>query len=296
MNVEDLRYARAVARHGSFSAAARACSVSQPALSKSIAQLEGGLGARLFDRSPQGASLTSFGEHMLPLIDAAINGVDGLLAGARDAVADARQTIRLGVSPLIDSALIAHAFAACRDLLAGRTLLLREANMTPLRDALLNGDLDLVLIPAVTTIDGCEQRTVYQEPIAILKPPDSIASEPLGAVTLEAVSGDPLILVPDQCGLTAFTNNLFADSDIAMRRYPGEAASYQVLEEWTGLGLGSALLPVSKLNNPQRARELRHHGQPILISYQAVWQTQSPVATHIATLVDAIATASDTSN
>jgi DNA-binding transcriptional LysR family regulator len=296
LNIDDLRYARAAARHGSFSAAARACLVSQPALSKSIAQLEGGLGGKLFDRSTRGASLTPLGTQVLPLIGAAVNAVDGLIAAAQAATTDARQTIRLGVSPLIDSGLVAHAFAACRDLLADRTLLLREANMTPLRNALLNGDLDLVLIPAVTTLPGCEQRTVYQEPIAVLQPPRATAANGTGPVTLDALSSDPLILVPDQCGLTAFTTNLFADHDIPMRRYPGEAASYQVLEEWTALGLGSALLPRSKLTDPHGARELRHHDQPILISYQAAWQTNSRASTQIATLVDTIATGSDTTS
>ena len=52
MNLAHLRYARAVAREGSFGRAARACSVTQPALSNGIAVLERTLGGRLFDRTP----------------------------------------------------------------------------------------------------------------------------------------------------------------------------------------------------------------------------------------------------
>ncbi|MGH8828996.1 MAG: LysR family transcriptional regulator, partial [Jiangellaceae bacterium] len=78
MNIEYLRYAQAVARAGSFSAAARERHVSQPSLSKGIAQLEATLGGKLYARSTQGVSPTPFGEQMLPLISAAISSIDAL--------------------------------------------------------------------------------------------------------------------------------------------------------------------------------------------------------------------------
>ena len=53
---------RAVARAGSFSAAARELSLTQPAVSQQIAALERELGARLLHRGPGGLSLTEAGE------------------------------------------------------------------------------------------------------------------------------------------------------------------------------------------------------------------------------------------
>ncbi|WP_375230155.1 LysR family transcriptional regulator [Roseobacter sp. S98] len=50
MNLRDLEYAIAVARRGSFSAAAEDCNVSQPALSNQIRKLEKELGTDLFLR------------------------------------------------------------------------------------------------------------------------------------------------------------------------------------------------------------------------------------------------------
>ena len=40
MNLRDLEYVAAVARHANFSAAAEACGVSQPALSNQIKKME----------------------------------------------------------------------------------------------------------------------------------------------------------------------------------------------------------------------------------------------------------------
>ena len=55
----------AVADAGSLSRAARALRVTQPTVSRRLAELEAGLGEPLFARSVDGATLTSFGERML---------------------------------------------------------------------------------------------------------------------------------------------------------------------------------------------------------------------------------------
>ncbi|WP_299146452.1 LysR family transcriptional regulator [uncultured Tateyamaria sp.] len=55
----------AVAEHGSLSAAARAIQISQPTLSRHIAQLEATLGTRLFERQSGGMSLTTEGTDLL---------------------------------------------------------------------------------------------------------------------------------------------------------------------------------------------------------------------------------------
>jgi DNA-binding transcriptional LysR family regulator len=289
MNLEYLRYAQAVAGTGAFSAAARQCGVSQPSLSKGIAQLEGALGGRLFDRSNRGVSPTPFGEQLLPLITAAVNSVDGLALAARELSTADRRIIRLGVSPLIDHELVARAFAVSRELLPDRSLMLREAHMDTLREGLLAGELDILLIPAIDEIPGCEQQTVYREPVVVLRP----GSAGGGPVTLDAVAGDQFILVPDVCGLTSFTRRLFADNGSTLNRYPGEPTSYAVLEEWTRLGLGSALVPLSKLPDSTAglARELHHRDEPVLISYEAAWRTGSRAHAELERLVGALAAA-----
>lgn len=57
-----INYFLAVAEHGSFTRAASALHVSQPALSQQIRQLEESLGVPLFDRSGRTIHLTDAGE------------------------------------------------------------------------------------------------------------------------------------------------------------------------------------------------------------------------------------------
>lgn len=61
-----MRYFLAVAEGGSFTRAAKACGVSQPALTAAIKRLEGEFEGELFTRGRGGAKLTPLGEMMLP--------------------------------------------------------------------------------------------------------------------------------------------------------------------------------------------------------------------------------------
>lgn len=62
---DDLRFFLAVARHGSFSAAARALAVAQPTIGRRIAAFERRLATKLFDRTAAGPTLTTAGADVL---------------------------------------------------------------------------------------------------------------------------------------------------------------------------------------------------------------------------------------
>ncbi|MEV7794590.1 LysR family transcriptional regulator [Streptomyces sp. NPDC087512] len=288
LNTEGLRYARAVAETKSFSAAARAYGVTQPALSNGIAKLEERLGDRLFDRSPRGVTQTAFGARILPLIDRALDALDAVAAEARRLTEPGEQKIRMGVSPLIGSHLVARAFSLVQDLPVPRDLVLREANMQELRAGLQSGGLDIILIPAVTAMPRFEHRVIDVEPIVVVSP-DTTRATP---VELEDAGKECFILVPDTCGLTTFTTQLFQAHRMPLRTYPGEAAGYQVLEDWTKLGLGSAMVPRSTLTSPDVPhRPLLNGGREVQISFEAVWNAGSPLAADLLRLADSLAAA-----
>ena len=66
MEFHQLRYFVAAAELSSMSAAARAEHITQPALSRQIAQLETNLGVQLFTRENQRIQLTEAGRFFLP--------------------------------------------------------------------------------------------------------------------------------------------------------------------------------------------------------------------------------------
>ncbi|MFJ6699934.1 LysR family transcriptional regulator [Streptomyces sp. NPDC091272] len=288
VNLEGLRYAHAVAETKSFSAAARAYGVTQPALSNGIAKLEERLGDKLFERSPRGVTQTAFGARILPLITQALAALDAVTVEAKRLTEPGAQKIRLGLSPLISSALVTRAFSMVRDLPVPRDLVLREADMQELRGCLRAGQLDIILIPAVSAMPRFEHRVIDVEPVVVVTP-DADASAPL---ELQEAGEEQFILVPDTCGLTTFTAQLFQSHEMPLRTYPGEAASYQVLEDWTRLGLGAAMVPRSKLTSPDVPhRPLMDQGREVQISFEAVWDAESPLGADLLRLADGLAAA-----
>jgi DNA-binding transcriptional LysR family regulator len=65
LDLRLLHQALTLARHRNFARAAEALHMTQPALSRSIAGLEAGLGEKLFSRTRQGVEPTSFGQMLL---------------------------------------------------------------------------------------------------------------------------------------------------------------------------------------------------------------------------------------
>ena len=85
ITLKQLRYFDALSQHRHFGHAAEVCSISQPALSIQIRDLEEELGAKLFERGARQVTLTGFGEEFAPRVASILNAVDELgdLARAR---------------------------------------------------------------------------------------------------------------------------------------------------------------------------------------------------------------------
>lgn len=312
LSPEGLRYAQAVARTGSFSAAAREYDVTQPALSNAIRRLEKILGARLFERNTRGARPTIFGATILPRIDAALAALDAITAEARHWRAGEPRPVRIGVSPLISADVVARAHSAVAGL-PGRgrgSLVLREADLSELRTALDDDELDLIVVPAVLPLTRYRHRVIGSEPVVLVEPgagdaagPANSASpaDPAGpasptearaaAARIDDVARRTLLLVPDTCGLTTFTRDLLADRGLPLRAYSGEAASYRVLEDWAGMGLGSALLPRSKVTRVDSSVRpvVDARGAAVTIAYEAAWDGASPIAGELEVLAELLA-------
>lgn len=312
LSPEGLRYAQAVARTGSFSAAAREYDVTQPALSNAIRRLEKILGARLFERNTRGARPTIFGATILPRIDAALAALDAITAEARHWRAGEPRPVRIGVSPLISADVVARAHSAVAGL-PGRgrgSLVLREADLSELCTALDDDELDLIVVPAVLPLTRYRHRVIGSEPVVLVEPgagdaagPANSASpaDPAGpasptearaaAARIDDVACRTLLLVPDTCGLTTFTRDLLADRGLPLRAYSGEAASYRVLEDWAGMGLGSALLPRSKVTRVDSSVRpvVDARGAAVTIAYEAAWDGASPIAGELEVLAELLA-------
>jgi DNA-binding transcriptional LysR family regulator len=106
MELNHLRYFYEVAKAGSFTAASKALRVSQPALSKTVAQLEDREGVRLLDRGKKGVVLTEMGELVYAKCDGIFRELQDLADQVRGKGTRCEGPMRIGSSDHIANYLL----------------------------------------------------------------------------------------------------------------------------------------------------------------------------------------------
>jgi len=98
MDTQNLRAFLLVAESGSFSEAAKKLHLTQPAVSKRVAQLEAQLNVSLFDRIGRRISITEAGEALLPHARAVHLELQAAQQSVRDLAGEVRGRLRLATS------------------------------------------------------------------------------------------------------------------------------------------------------------------------------------------------------
>ena len=167
MELSQIRYFLAVAETLNFTAAANACAVSQPALSKAIRKLEDTLGGELFDRTSQQVALTEFGHTMRVHFELIEENRRKALEAAR-ATAGAKTTqLNVGVMCTVGPHRFAPFFRRFRNANPDVELTLHDVAPAVIPELLLSGALDCVLCarsadhdPRFEAIDLFEEKFV----------------------------------------------------------------------------------------------------------------------------------------
>jgi len=145
LDLTQIRYFNAVARHGSFSAAARALGITQPGLTKAVRRLEAGLACNLFARLPRGVALTPQGQALLRhvgLLDVQLRDArEEIRALERGAVGE----LSIGAGPSWLSRALPRIVAEMAARYPGLSFRVVGGFNVSLMEALRVGELDLVV-------------------------------------------------------------------------------------------------------------------------------------------------------
>ncbi|MCG6113101.1 MAG: LysR substrate-binding domain-containing protein [Paracoccus sp.] len=213
-----LRHLRAfldIAANGSLTATARAQGITQPALSRSLAELEDLLGARLFLRQGRRLGLSEAGTAFRDTASHALQLLDAGAAALRPGAAPGR--LRVGVLPTAAGRLfprIALAFAAR----APQVILAVETGPhSHLVTLLRTGEIDLMIgrMPDARDMSGLRFDHLYEDRIALV----SRAGHPLIGERVEAaLTTCPLILPPQSALIRRAVEDYLLTRDL--RRSP----------------------------------------------------------------------------
>ena len=165
-----LRCLAAVAREKHLGRAAQLLHLSQPAVSKTLAELETLVGTNLVLRGRRGAQLTDAGQrvlhHALEVLGALERADNALSAGE----ASQRETIAVGALPTVAPALLPAALARLYTAYPEVNVSIRTHTQAELVDALRAGALDVAVVRASdpAMLLGLSFESLYMEPLRAL--------------------------------------------------------------------------------------------------------------------------------
>jgi molybdate transport repressor ModE-like protein len=169
----------AVAEHGSINAAAEHLHISQPALTRTIKELEDYIGARLFERNPKGVTPTAFGQVLISHARRLRSELELIERNAQSYRASKRLHMSIGAVPVHPVALVAKAFADFqkRENIEMSIVIGSQMEMIEL---LRSGKVETVLGPLLTHKDstGLLQEVInYEGPELYCRPDHPLAAK-----------------------------------------------------------------------------------------------------------------------
>jgi LysR family hydrogen peroxide-inducible transcriptional activator len=177
ITLKQLRYLSALAHHRHFGKAAKACAVTQPALSMQIQELEAELGVPLVERRPGEVTLTDIGEDV-------VNRAERVLAGTRDLADFARHRGRLltgqlqiGVIPSIAPYVLPKILPVLQRRYPDLQVMLRETQTWALIEELTRGTLDVIMLALPADDAEIESIRLFDDPFLLAVPSTDNRSE-----------------------------------------------------------------------------------------------------------------------
>ncbi len=240
MNRNHLALFHAVAQAGGISRGAEMARVSQPAVSKQIAELEAALGVNLLERLPRGCRLTEAGTL---LADYARRWLS-VESEAERAIAEYRSLKRgrlaVGASLTIGGYLLPEAVAEFHRRHPEIELQLEIANTRQIQRALTDGAIEVGLTEGPLEGEGLESSVFFQDELVAIAP----ARHPLlkqKNVTLRELCREPFILREAGSGTRAVVERALRRKGLAVKPVLS-LASPEAIKNAVRAGLGIAIL------------------------------------------------------
>lgn len=214
LKLRHLEVFHEVARHGSVSRAAEALALTQPAVTRTLRDLEATVGAALVERDGRGIRLTAQGELFLRHAGASLAAVRGgvlALAGS----GGEGPPVHVGALPTVSTTIVPDAVARFLTLRPHTRLVVTGGNQDVLIDRLRRGGLDLVVgrLPAPEHMEGLAFEPLSRESVEFVLH----RSHPLAADLSRAVEGMaafPVLIPPKDSIIRPLVDRLFVEQGL----------------------------------------------------------------------------------
>jgi LysR family hydrogen peroxide-inducible transcriptional activator len=285
--LRQLRYFEALARHGHFGRAADDCSISQPALSVQIRDLEESLGAELFERAARQVRLSAFGEEFLLRVREILRSVDELGDLARAHRKHLVGRLRIGVIPTVAPYLLPRMISALTRENADLDIHVRETVTPKLLQELAEGRLDTAIVALPVSEPSLTEMPLFEESFVLVRPKEDAGKPVPSRDMLREMR--LLLLEEGHCFREQALS--FCDMGTVRPREILDGSSLSTLVQMVGAGIGVTLIPeiampvetrsadvsIARFEDPQPSRTIG-----------MIWRKTSPIAKQLIDVAEVV--------
>lgn len=263
ISLRQLRVFLAVAQQQHFRRAAESLHLSQPAVSRHIAELESELGLKLFDRNTREVVPTEAGRYLESAIGRVLDELEGVLAHVHSESERRRGKVHVASVPTLSAGLMPQCIAECMRRYPELLIQLHDQAQTMVLDSVRGGEVDFGLAIEPPNTGEFDSELILRDPFVLVCRPD----HPLAAldrVPWRKLQGQPLILLDYSSGSRRLIDQVFGRRGIeptVVQQTGHTHTAFRMVEAGLGISVSPALSPppptlVTRPLTPQEHRDV----------------------------------------
>lgn len=277
-SLRQLRAFVAVATCGSFSRAADAMALTQPAISRNVTDLEQTLGLQLLHRTTREVELTDAGRLLLGNVTRVLEDLDACLLEVQGMATQRKGKVKVASSPTLSAHLLPQCIARGRRQLPGVNIQLLDRIQSDVLLSVRSGEVDFGVVIDPSEKQDLHAQAILTEPFCLVCPSsDRLARKK--EVQWADLAGQSLVLLDHASGSRRLI-------DAALQAHGATASVVQDVGHTTTIysmveqGLGLSVVPQLAIPADWKKRgasSAKNEGGAVLVSRKLVPQVQRSI-------------------
>lgn len=263
LNYNHFYYFYEVARHGSFTAAARDLLVSQSSLSIQIKQFEQDMGGRLFDRRKGGVDLTEAGAAAYQVAERVFPEIDRLQSSLLETERQFKGLISVGTVNSVGIYVLPRILTAFKAEFPDVKIKIDFKESEGVLDLLYAGKVDFAIIPWNRRYPDLTGVKLTNNKLFLVAPPDHpLAGKP--SVSPRDLEAYPFVGYEEGMQTRSMIDSLFKRMSISVE-YSIESSNSATIKHMVMAGMGLGFLPDIAVGSEVRRGRLVRIDVPALV-------------------------------
>lgn len=300
VTLRQLRVFQAVAQHRNFSSAGEAIGLTQPAVSRSIRELEDQLGLRLLDRTTREVALTAAGRSLAGQTEHVLDELESVLLDVRGMATQRQGRVRVASSPTLSANFLPGCIATIQQRLPGIQMVLLDRVQQDVLANVRSGEVDFGVVVDPGGVEDLYCEPIMREPFLLVCPRghpllSSVADE---AKSWQALRDWPLVLLDHASGSRRLIDEAFTRQGIEIT-VAQEVGHVSTVFQMVAAGLGVAVVPALAMpsmpaSTRLQTRQLEPRVERNIMLVHRRNRALAPVASHVWLLLRSLAASPQT--